>query len=122
MSDHCAEPPVRRGPRAAVLVIITLFLFSFAGLALAGTGGTEFQATYDMVVGWAQGFLGKLIAIAFLIVGIVAGVARQSIMAFAVGITAALGIYMTPDIIDSVVAATLPVTAMSPTIPALPLS
>jgi conjugal transfer pilus assembly protein TraA len=76
---------------------------------LAGTGGTEFQATYDMLIGWMTGLLGRIIAIAFIIVGLIAGVARQSIMSFAIGIAAGLGIFMAPDIIDAVVSATLPI-------------
>ena len=78
--------------------------------ALAGTGGTEFQATYDMLIGWMTGLLGRIIAIAFIIVGLIAGVARQSIMSFAIGIAAGLGLFMAPDIIDAVVSATLPIT------------
>jgi len=78
--------------------------------AVAGTGGTEFQATYDMLISWMTGLLGRIIAIAFIIVGLIAGVARQSILSFAIGIAAGLGLFMAPDIIDAVVSATLPIT------------
>lgn len=77
--------------------------------AIAGTGGTEFQATYDMLISWMTGLLGRIIAIAFIIVGLIAGVARQSILSFAIGIAAGLGLFMAPDIIDAVVSATLPI-------------
>jgi conjugal transfer pilus assembly protein TraA len=97
--------------------LLTATLLAIAGLllltpdtVLAGTGGTEFQATYDMLIGWMTGLLGRIIAIAFIIVGLIAGVARQSIMSFAIGIAAGLGIFMAPDIIDAVVSATLPIT------------
>jgi conjugal transfer pilus assembly protein TraA len=39
----------------------------------------------------------------------VAGVMRQSIMGFVVGIAAGLGVFVAPDIIDSIVTATLPI-------------
>ncbi|MFE8034499.1 TraA family conjugative transfer protein [Thiohalocapsa marina] len=107
---------VRPAARSSKL-LLTATALSLVGLALlapepvlAGTGGTEFQATYDMLIGWMTGLLGRIIAIAFIIVGLIAGVARQSIMSFAIGIAAGLGIFMAPDIIDAVVSATLPIT------------
>ena len=42
-----------------------------------------------------------------ILVGIVAGVARQSISAFAVGIGGGIGLYNTPTVIESVLSATL---------------
>ena len=93
----------------ATLIGIAL-LSLLPGAALAGAGGTEFQATYDMLIGWMTGLLGRIIIIAFIIVGLIAGVARQSIMSFAIGIAAGLGLFMAPDIIDAVVSATLPIT------------
>ena len=76
---------------------------------LAGAGGTEFQGAYDMLTGWMTGILGRIIAITFIVVGLVAGVMRQSIMGFVVGIAAGLGVFVAPDIIDSIVTATLPI-------------
>jgi len=77
--------------------------------ALAGTGGTEFAPAYTTVTGWMTGILGRIIAIAFIVVGLVAGVMRQSIMGFVVGIAAGLGVFVAPDIIDNIVTATLPI-------------
>jgi conjugal transfer pilus assembly protein TraA len=102
-----------RTPQTPVLIAVLLgiaLLSLLPGVALAGAGGTEFQATYDMLIGWMTGLLGRIIAIAFIIVGLIAGVARQSIMSFAIGIAAGLGLFMAPDIIDAVVSATLPIT------------
>jgi conjugal transfer pilus assembly protein TraA len=76
---------------------------------LAGAGGTEFQGAYDMLTGWMTGILGRIIAITFIVVGLVAGVMRQSIMGFVVGIAAGLGVFVAPDIIDNIVTATLPI-------------
>jgi conjugal transfer pilus assembly protein TraA len=84
---------------AAAVCLIGITLLA-PEAALAGTGGTEFQSTYDMLISWMTGLLGRIIAIAW--------VARQSIMSFAIGIAAGLGIFMAPDIIDAVVSATLP--------------
>ena len=97
--------------------LMTAAVLALAGLAalapdtvLAGAGGTEFQGAYDMLTGWMTGILGRIIAVTFIIVGLVAGVMRQSIMGFVVGISAGLGVFVAPDIIDSIVTATLPMT------------
>ena len=93
----------------AAAVALASFVLLAPETALAGAGGLEFQDTYDMLVGWMTGMLGRIIAITFIIVGLVAGVMRQSIMGFVVGIAAGLGVFVAPDIIDNVVAATLPI-------------
>jgi len=78
-------------------------------VASAGTGGTEFDGAWTTIQGWLTGTLGKIIAGAFVLIGIVAGIARQSLMALAIGIAGGLGLNNAPSIIDSVLTATLPV-------------
>nr|WP_044143208.1 TraA family conjugative transfer protein [Succinimonas amylolytica] len=75
--------------------------------ALAGTGGDEFADVWDTLKEWIQGTLGRVIAGSMILVGIVAGVARQSISAFAVGIGGGIGMYNTPTVIESVLSASL---------------
>lgn len=87
------------------LVIITAVLFTFQ--ASAGTDGTEFDSIWDTLVGWSQGTLGRVITIALVIVGIVAGITRQSVMAFAIGVGCGVGLYNAPTIIQSIVTAAL---------------
>ena len=57
MFKHINKPAV-----AAILILGT-------GVAMAGTTGTEFQSTYNLVLGWAQGYLGKAMAIAAFLFG-----------------------------------------------------
>jgi conjugal transfer pilus assembly protein TraA len=95
---------------AAAMVAVAGFAALAPDTVLAGAGGTEFQGAYDMLTGWMTGILGRIIAVTFIIVGLVAGVMRQSIMGFVVGVAAGLGVFVAPDIIDSIVTATLPVT------------
>lgn len=52
-------------------------LVLFAGTALAGTTGTEFQTMYTTLLNWASGYLGKSIAIAAFILGAGIGIARS---------------------------------------------
>ena len=89
---------------AAALVAV-----SVAEPALAGTGGTEFDSVYTTISGWATGTLGKLLALAAVIVGLGMGIVRQSVVGFVVGLGMAIGIYQSPAIVDSIVTATLPV-------------
>jgi conjugal transfer pilus assembly protein TraA len=74
---------------------------------MAGTGGTEFDTVWTTLTDWMQGTLGKIAAGAMILVGIIAGVARQSIMSFAVGVGGGIGLYNTPTIIDNIMTATL---------------
>jgi conjugal transfer pilus assembly protein TraA len=91
----------------AVFVSCFLLIALMPDLAHAGVGGAAFDEVWDTLVDWTQGTLGKIIAGAMVLVGIVSGVARQSLMAFAIGIGGGMGLYYTPDVIETVVGATL---------------
>lgn len=82
-------------------------LFAAASAANAGTTGTEFQAAYDMLVGWIGGYLGKIIALAFFVVGMFMGVVRQNLMAAGVSIACAFAMVITPTILDGLLTATV---------------
>ncbi|MCG8026309.1 MAG: hypothetical protein JAZ02_20410 [Candidatus Thiodiazotropha endolucinida] len=84
-----------------------LVLCVAAAPAMAGTGGTEFADVWTTLTDWMQGTLGKIAAGAMILVGIIAGVARQSLMSFAVGVGGGIGLYNTPTIIDNMMTATL---------------
>lgn len=92
----------------------TLVLFAaamaavMAGDALAGTGTGTFDQVYQTVTDWTQGTLGRIITLAMIVVGIVAGIGRQSLLAFATGLGAGVGMYNAPDIVDSILQATIP--------------
>jgi len=103
-----APRSLARGLAAASLTFGVLALVA-PDAALAGAGGAEFNDIYVTLTGWMTGLLGRVIAVTMIIVGIVAGVARQSIMGFVMGIAAGLGMFTAPGIIDAVVSATLPV-------------
>ncbi len=75
--------------------------------AMASTANTDFDAVFTTLKDWVEGSLGRVLAIAMIIIGITMGVARQSIMAFAIGIAAGLGLYTAPAIIESIVAVTI---------------
>jgi conjugal transfer pilus assembly protein TraA len=94
--------------RAATAVITTLIVALICpALSFAGTGGTEFNSAYTTLTSWLQGDLGRLIAAALLVVGLVMGVVRQSIMAAVPAIACGLVATVAPTIIGAVVTAAL---------------
>lgn len=76
--------------------------------AYAGTGTGTFDTVWQTLTDWSQGTLGRIIALSMIVVGVVAGITRQSIMSFAVGLGAGVGLYNAPDIVESIMQATLP--------------
>ena len=100
---------MNRRTKIALILGATLALIVVPDLVYAGTGGTEFSSIYTTLTGWMTGLLGRTIAVSFIIVGLVAGVVRQSIYGFVVGVAAGLGLFLAPAIVDSVVTATLPI-------------
>ena len=92
---------VRVATVAAMLVL--------PAVVMAGTGGTEFDGVWTIVTDWIQGSLGRTIAGLLVLVGVIAGIARQSLMALAVGIGGGVGLFYAPSVIDATMTAALPI-------------
>lgn len=67
-----------------------------------GTGKNDFNAIYKRLVGWIRGDLGKTLSTAFVLIGLAYGMARSSLIGFAVGAGAAVGLQVTPFIVESI--------------------
>lgn len=96
--------------------VVALLLAVLPEVSLAATGGEgstagknsdDFEDVWTTLKEWTQGSLGRVIAGSMILVGIIGGIARQSIMAFAIGIAGGMGLTYAPDIIETVVSATL---------------
>lgn len=87
-------------------LIFGAFLAVSAALVIAGDGGDEFEAVYEMLVDWSTGTLGKIIALSALIVGIGFGLVRQSVIAAVIGIAMALVLNFGPTVIGKILTAT----------------
>jgi conjugal transfer pilus assembly protein TraA len=97
---------------AVMLTLVALMgLMLFMPAVNAGVTGTEFQPLYDTLVGWMTGYMGRVIAVVFIIVGVIAG-AGKSIMGFVLGIAAGVGMFLSPALIDNTVSATLPLIGL----------
>jgi conjugal transfer pilus assembly protein TraA len=79
----------------------------FPDLAQAASTSGPLSDVYTSLTEWSQGNVGKTISLGMILVGIVAGIARQSLMSFATGIGGGLGLYNASTIIDTVFQATL---------------
>lgn len=88
--------------------LMALTMLMLPALAMAGTGGAEFDEVWLKMTEWVEGTLGRVIAAGIVVVGIVAGIVRQSLMAFAIGIGGGMGLYNTPNVIEEIMTATLP--------------
>jgi len=93
--------------RIVFFAVISAIMFFMMNSAMAGGGGDEFDEVWDTLEDWTTGTLGKIIAGAIILVGIIGGVARQSLMAFAVGIAGAMGLNYAPEIVSTIMSASI---------------
>lgn len=102
------RPPVSDNTQKKAQLFLSLIVLAvvMGTMAYAGTDAT-FDGWVTQMTDWMEGSLGKGVAIAFVLVGIVMGVVRQSLMAFAVGVGAALGLNYAPTIISTMFSAVI---------------
>lgn len=109
--------------RAAPLALLfALGAAAVSGLAIAGTGGNaQFGQLSTQMIGWAQGSLGIVIAVAALLVGLSIGVVKQSMMAVVTGMGIAIALYYGPTVISSLLSAAGAVHSVLPVLTSVPL-
>ncbi len=84
----------------AVLAAVAL---AGASLAIATTStDTDFAAVVTLLTNWSQGTLGRTLALGMFVVGIAAGIVRQSVMAAVAGVAGALVLNYGPGVIDGI--------------------
>ncbi|MGM8936764.1 TraA family conjugative transfer protein [Pseudomonas neustonica] len=81
-----------------------------ASTAFAGTGGDTFDGVWITLTDWMQGTLGRILIGLMVLAGIGAGVLRQSLMPFITGVGGGVGLYAAPDVIESIMTATIAAT------------
>jgi conjugal transfer pilus assembly protein TraA len=84
-------------------------VFAAPAAVMAGTGGTEFDAVWTMLTDWIEGSLGRILSGLLVLVGVAAGIARQSLFAFVIGIGGGIGLFYAPTVINNTMTAVLPV-------------
>lgn len=86
---------------------LLLVLGLLSASAFAGTTGTEFQELYDLVHDWATGYLGRAIALIFLLVGLGMGIVRGSIMGAVGCLAAAMCLLIAPSVVEGILTAVI---------------
>ncbi|MFC6674124.1 TraA family conjugative transfer protein [Marinobacterium aestuariivivens] len=102
---------------AIIMLGLLALSFLISNTAYAGGGGAEFDDVWATLREWTEGTLGRIVAGSTILVGIIGGIARQSMMAFATGIAGGMGLYNTPTIVETIMSATLEkVATVAPTV------
>ena len=86
---------------AFILAFALVVLSLVSEPTFAATAGEEFSDLYTLLKGWCTGYLGKSIAISFILVGLGMGIIRGSIVAAVVCIASAVALLMAPTVIDA---------------------
>jgi conjugal transfer pilus assembly protein TraA len=86
-------------------LLTVALLAAVSSSAFAAQTGTEFQNLYNLLVGWATGYLGKALAIGAFIVGAAIGFSKGTAMPALVGIVFAIVLGIGPGIIDGMMTA-----------------
>ena len=87
-------------PSCAFALIVFSPLLWADGVVI--TGSNDFSEIYGRLVGWIKGDLGRTLSISFVLIGLAYGMARNSLIGFATGVGAAVGLQVTPTIINSI--------------------
>ena len=110
--------------KAALCAGLTVALIALVlpGVAAAGTGGEALSDVWLQISDFTQGTLGRIIAGLMVVAGLGAGIMRQSLGGFIVGLGAGIGLYNAPTVLEEMVSATLPVMqAAAQTVMVVPL-
>jgi conjugal transfer pilus assembly protein TraA len=86
--------------KKSLALLLTLTGASTA--TLASQTGSEFSMLYDIVYNWSTGYLGRSIALIFLLVGLGVGVIRASIMGAVGYVAAAICLVVAPEVVDGI--------------------
>jgi len=90
-----------------VALCVVLFSVVFSSMAHAGTGGGDgFDNVWAAISEYLKGTMGRVLVGLIVIVGVAAGVVRQSLMSFAVAVGAAIGLFYSPEIIEGIITST----------------
>lgn len=94
-------------PKSGGVALFALVALVAATTVMAGTTGDEFEDLYNLLLGWAEGFLARSIAIAASIIGALYGMAKQNPILALVGIVFAVILAIGPSVINGIVSAVI---------------
>lgn len=88
-------------------LLVGAAIITVSTAASASTADTTFNDIVTKLTDWAEGSLGKTISLAMLVVGIAAGIVRQSVMAAVAGVAGALVMSYGPAVLTGIFTATI---------------
>lgn len=90
------------------LTVAVLVLAVFYSPDVFASGDGDFDQIWEQLKMWMQGSLGKVLSLVAILVGVVVGIGRQNLMAFVIGPAIGIGLYYSPDLIDGLMSAAIP--------------
>ncbi len=90
------------------LLVLLGMSAAIAGVATGGANTGDFDVIVGILTDWTTGTLGQAVAISMVIVGLIAGIARQSLMALVIGVGGGMGLSYAPTVINNVFSAGIP--------------
>jgi conjugal transfer pilus assembly protein TraA len=94
--------PIRLAPSTLHALALALCLLATT-VSIAGTTGAEFQSLHTLLQGWAEGYLGRALAIAAFLVGAAIGFARGTAFPALVGLVFAVVFAIGPGVINGLI-------------------
>jgi len=98
---------LQQSKRYMIVAMAAACAFLLPEMAFAGVGVTPLDTMWTTLMTWTQSSLGKIITILIIVSGVAAGIMRQSLWAFVIGIGGGLGLYNSPTIINALFPAVL---------------
>lgn len=105
-STQCSDSTRRRTLLVAGAAAAVLLATIAPDCLAAPTGAEDFASIYDRLLGWTGGTLGKALALAFLVVGLLSGLLRGSLLAAITCIGAGIALVSIPSILNALFTAT----------------
>lgn len=107
MKDNFFNIKIPAHAVALFLVLICAVVVMFPDVAMAGTGGSEFNTLTDWVKGLIGGSLGRLIAFVALLIGAVFAASKMTAMPMGLSFGIAIIISFAIPIIENIITATV---------------
>ena len=106
--------------KTMIFMLLAMVAYMTFMQAHAGSDGGEFDKVYDKITGWAQGTLGRILALTCIVVGTAFTISRGTLIYAVIGVAMCLVLYNAPTVIEGILTATAPLDMPAETVAKLP--